>query len=208
MFVEVGANDGLTVSNTWGLAERGWTGLMIEPIAETAQLCRHNHRDHENIRVLECAVGATDGAFVTMNVAGVLTTANESVLEEYRSLDWASAFVTGKQVVAPLRTLDGILESDGVAEGFDVLVVDVEGYETEVVAGLSLEQWRPRMVIMELVDTHPDLHATAPADARLGQDFLTAGYVICFKDSINTVFVRDDVWAAAHSGRGGSVSSG
>ena len=58
VFVEVGANDGLTVSNTWGLAERGWRGLMIEPISEIAQLCRSNHQRHANVSVLECAVGA------------------------------------------------------------------------------------------------------------------------------------------------------
>ena len=41
--VEIGANDGISCSNTWGLSERGWTGFMVEPIAESASACRKNH---------------------------------------------------------------------------------------------------------------------------------------------------------------------
>jgi hypothetical protein len=35
-FVEIGANDGVSCSNTWGLAERNWSGLMVEAIPALA----------------------------------------------------------------------------------------------------------------------------------------------------------------------------
>lgn len=41
IFVEVGANDGQTQSNTAYFARhRGWRGLLIEPIPELAARCR------------------------------------------------------------------------------------------------------------------------------------------------------------------------
>ena len=36
VFVEVGAFDGYTFSNTWGLAQRGWRGIYVEPIPKYA----------------------------------------------------------------------------------------------------------------------------------------------------------------------------
>src|ERR671923_2099072 len=39
-FVEVGAFDGYTYSNTWGLAAAGWRGFYIEPVASHAAQCR------------------------------------------------------------------------------------------------------------------------------------------------------------------------
>jgi FkbM family methyltransferase len=198
-FVEVGANDGVSVSNTWGLARRGWVGLMVEPVPQVAQTCRVNHKDHQQIRVIECAVGASDGTSITMNVAGVLTTANDAVLQEYGSLDWASGFITGTQMTVPVRTLDSILVECHAPAGFDVLVVDVEGFEADVFAGFSLSRWQPQVIVVELADTHPDLHVTAASDAQLGVSIQDAGYRVCFKDTINTVYVRNDTWAAAYA---------
>ena len=198
-FVEVGANDGVTVSNTWGLAERHWKGVMIEPIPDLAKSCRANHREHERVTVIECAVGAADGSTATMHLAGVLTTANRSVLEEYESLEWAKTFISRTELIVPVRALDAILIETGMPEGFEVLVVDVEGFEAEVFAGLTLSRWRPKMILVELADTHPDLHSTAAADFALGRAIQEADYRIAFKDSINTVFVRNDVFDKAYA---------
>ena len=43
LFVEVGAFDGVLYSNTWGLAARGWRGLLIEPVPEFAAVACHEH---------------------------------------------------------------------------------------------------------------------------------------------------------------------
>ena len=85
----------------------------------------------------------------------------------------------------------------GIEKNFDVLVVDVEGFESQVFAGFSLGLWHPKMLIVELVDTHPDLKSTSKIDARLGRSILSTGYTIVYKDYINTVFIRDDVWEMA-----------
>ena len=67
----------------------------------------------------------------------------------------------------------------------------------EVFSAFTLARWAPKMIIVELVDTHPDLTATAAADAHLGARLQASGYRIAFKDHVNTVLVRDDIWADA-----------
>lgn len=196
-FVEVGAYDGVFVSNTWGLAERGWRGIMAEPVPSLAAQCRGNHAAHPGVTVVETAVGPPDQREVTLHLAGTLTTANADAFKDYESIDWAATSLTDETVVVPCRTLDELLADQAVGPGFEVLVVDVEGFEAQVFEGFDLPRWRPQMLIVELVETHPDLSATAGGgDAALGRRIVDAGYVVAFKDHINTVFVHDDVWTS------------
>lgn len=199
LFVEVGAYDGVFVSNSWGLAERGWRGLMAEPVPALAQACRTNHSNHPGVTVIERAVGPEDDRDVRLQVAGTLTTANPDAFLEFEKVDWAVGALTDEVVVVKSQRLDTLLEEHGAPEGFDLLGVDVEGFEAEVFAGFDLARWRPKMLIVELLDTHPDLLLTSRSDAELGRRILDVGYVVVFKDQINTVFVRDDVYEAAYA---------
>ena len=192
-----GAYDGVFVSNTWGLAVREWEGLMLEPVPHLARLCRDNHSNHPWVRVIESAAGPVDSSQLTLHLAGTLTTANSEAFEEYADVDWAKSALTSKTIAVPSQTLSTILRDNNAPVGFDVLVVDVEGFETEVFSGFDLGLWRPKMLIVEMADTHPDLTVTARVDASLGLLIEGFGYRTVFKDHINTVFVRSDVWASA-----------
>ena len=41
-----------------------------------------------------------------------------------------------------------------IPKQFDLLVVDVEGLEEKVFRGFNLNNWRPKMIIVELIDYH------------------------------------------------------
>lgn len=196
-FVEIGANDGVLVSNTWGLAQRGWHGWYVEPVPALAELCRHNHAAHPHITVVNTAVAGPGVHEVTLRLAGALTTANQHLIDEYHGLAWARGEVTDEEISVPAITLDELLARPDIPADLDLLVVDVEGFETEVFSTFDPLRHRPKMMIVELIDSHPDLKSTAADDARLGTKILDAGYRIVHKDHINTVFVRNDIWAQA-----------
>ena len=187
-FVEVGAYDGITFSNSSCLADAGWSGLLIEPIPAFARACRARYVDNPRVRVVESAVGdrASD---IDITLAGPLTTTRRAVLESYREIDWArSSVANATQLTVAQRRLDDILAEMAPAVPIDVMIVDVEGAEASVFAGFSLERWRPRMLIVELVHTHPDLHAVSASDADIQRTIASQGYAVVYKDSINTVF--------------------
>lgn len=194
-FVEVGAYDGVFVSNSWGLARRGWRGLLIEPQAELAARCSKNHQRHPAVHVERTAVGRPGVASIQLTRAGALTTANPDLVQEYRNTDWSAMHVTSSVEVAPCETLDSLLKRFSVPQGFEVLIVDVEGSESDVLAGFDLERWRPQVMIWELADMHPDLSSTARLDAQVLVDIQSSGYQIAYKDHVNTVFARADVWS-------------
>lgn len=193
-FVEIGAFDGKRISNTWGLAVRGWSGLLVEPNPEFAAMARRNHRDRQHIKVIQKAVGDCDGQTIRLQLGGPMSSANPAAFAEYHDVAWAAESLTDDWIEVESLTLNTLLLEESVPIGFDLLVVDVEGFEEQVFTGFDLAHWQPKMIVVELSDLRPDLTATRDAHQRLGRDLVAAGYLIASKDAVNTVLVREDIW--------------
>lgn len=193
-FVEVGAYDGITFSNTSCLADVGWAGLLVEPVPAFAAQCRKRYRGNAKVEVVEVAAGAQAGE-IELVVAGALSTANPIQAAEYRDVAWAAPHVKGAARISVRQSpLDEILDDMHMPEGFEVLVVDVEGFEGEVFAGFDLDRWRPILMVVELSDTHPDLISNRLSHLELSRQLQGSGYDIVYKDLINTVMLRSDVF--------------
>jgi FkbM family methyltransferase len=198
IFVEVGAYDGVSFSNTWGLAEAGWAGWLVEPVPTFAQACRHHHAGHPNVEVVEIAIGAEDDAQIQLKLAGTLTTSNVELFDAYKKIEWAESELTETIVSVRSLTLNSFLVEKMIPSHFDLLVVDVEGMEASVFAGFDVSRWQPKMLIVELCDNHPDLQRIAKTDRSLYINILESGYRVVYKDSINTVFVSVKAWNSAN----------
>lgn len=194
LFVEVGANDGLFVSNSIGLVKRGWRGILFEPIPEIAQSCRANLSAYEKVEVVQCAIGAAPDSFLELIVGGPLTTFDPQMAKEFQEAYQVHQSFSGQTVRVRCSTLDTELRLFNAQPDFEVLIVDVEGYESQVFAGFSLAYWKPKLMIIELSDLHPALQTAKYRHSVLYLAILESGYIPVFKDSINTVFARADVW--------------
>jgi len=56
-FVEFGAADGVWLSNTRYLVEKGWSGVMIEPSQSTFDQLKANYKDEKKVLCLDTRVG-------------------------------------------------------------------------------------------------------------------------------------------------------
>ena len=189
VFVEVGANDGVSHSNTYGLAQVGWSGICIEPAPRAAQACRRNHAGHD-VQVIEMAVSAPGVNSLTLTLAGELTSGSKETTNLYREMEWSKRHVTKDVVTVPCIPLGQLLASMKVPRDFNLLVVDVEGLEEDVFKGLDLDVYRPQVIAVELVDTHRDFSRLSESSRRVRQVIESAGYSVQYKDPVNTVFFR------------------
>jgi FkbM family methyltransferase len=142
-FVDVGAADPVLANVVKNLSEHlNWSGVHIEPDPKfAASLRRAYPTDH----VVEAVAGDRDCETEFFEVDdGWLSTADPRI---------AAGHSTEGRSVRPRRipafTLDTILETVGAPPRIDLLKIDVEGAEPQVLAGLSLARWKPRVVLVE-----------------------------------------------------------
>lgn len=149
-YVEVGAYNGVDLSNTEFFERIGWDGVLVEPHPGLASACR---RDRPRAVVAECAaVSPGSPPTVRLEVSDGAELYSSLVMgrEQRRQVLRETGGLTIRPVEVPARTLDAILEEAGAPEGgVDFLTVDVEGHELAVLRGFDIARWRPRVVILE-----------------------------------------------------------
>jgi FkbM family methyltransferase len=191
-FVEVGAYDGESFSNTSCLADAGWTGYYIEPIPDFFKKCASRHSKN-NVRVFNYGISDRD-EFIELNIAGPITTASNETLSVYKELAWSKGMLSTAKLSIQAITLDSFLRSNDIKKGFELLVVDVEGFEENVFNGFDLGHWSPKMMIVELNDYHPDfnnLHKLQMSSKTVRERIIASAYKQVYADAINSIFVRN-----------------
>jgi len=152
VFIECGANDGYTQSNTYYLSRfRNWRGVLIEPIPALWEICR---KIRPEAHVLNCALGATDSGSVTLIYSDLMTTTTDGFASEQDALDFAGSnrkYVRHEghyKIEMPLRTISSILDELAIPE-VDLFSLDVEGYELEVLRGLDTDRHSINFILVE-----------------------------------------------------------
>jgi FkbM family methyltransferase len=191
--VEVGAYDGEYLSNSSCLLERGWSGLLVEPVPHLAQSCRERYSSRTDINIHQSAVGDIE-ATVTMHFMGTMSTISPDLKEEVSKRPWAKGLLkSAHDIEVEVQTLDRILQQYGTQQGFDLLIVDVEGYEAQVMNSFNLDFWQPKMIIIELADFHPFQDSGRIESSTTSLSIESSGYRIIYKDFINTIFLRKEL---------------
>ncbi len=155
-FIEAGANDGYTQSNTYWLERsRGWRGLLVEPMPELAEEARLSR---PGATVMQCALASpeSDGEEIRMRFGGLMSSVASVSDEQWAKLGTAMGWQEPYELDVQARTLSSLLEQIGAPE-VDLLSLDVEGFEGPVLAGLDLQRHAPRYLLIEVHDRERDL---------------------------------------------------
>jgi FkbM family methyltransferase len=154
VFVEAGANDGFTQSNTYYLERfKGWSGVLIEGIPEMAAECR---RERPRAQVFNCALvaPADAGQPVRMHygdMVSIVEGAQGSAAADREHLALYADIAPSYTVEVEGRTLSAVLDEAGVSD-IDLLSLDVEGYEIAALQGLDLDRHAPSWILVEAMD--------------------------------------------------------
>jgi FkbM family methyltransferase len=147
-FVEVGASDPVVYSQTNALEQRGWTGVLVEPLPERAQLLRARRK--AKVFELVCSSPDDEGKQLQFYVSGIYSSLRPGLVTANASL---------KDVITVrATTLDHILREANAPTPIDFVSIDVEGHEIAVLDGFDLAYWRPRLLMVEDLAMDLKLH--------------------------------------------------
>jgi FkbM family methyltransferase len=173
--VDVGAHDGRSLSNSFPFLELGWSGVLVEPLPQAFERLARLHAGRPQVHCVQAACGESDGRMA-------LAVGGDGPLPMTSTL----ARGNGPSVEVEVKTLTTVLSDSGAPADFSLLLVDAEGMDHAVLAGLDFERFRPRIVVTEDDVAATDGHA---AKERL---LVERGYAL-----YTVVAATNSVWIAA-----------
>ncbi len=138
-FVEVGANHPTKNSQSWHLEQAGWSGILVEPQPDLAAFLVTARK--AQVFAVACSSPDRAGQPMPLHVAGPMSSLDRGKMAAGAQAQYV--------IMVPVRTLDSILVEAEAPAPLDLLSIDVEGHEVEVLEGLDLDRWQPRLILME-----------------------------------------------------------
>jgi len=173
-YVEFGATDGVSLSNTWYLEKAfGWTGILAEPGQEWHEELIKN-RGEKNHLEFGC-VWSTTGETLDFHEVG-----HYSTLQSFSDKDVHAKERAKSKTIYPVQTislLDMLIKYDA-PKHIDYLSIDTEGSELEILKAFDFSEYRIDIITCEHNFTN------------IREDI----YQLLTKNDYERVWVKDSKW--------------
>lgn len=201
IIIEIGAGFPKMGNPVFGLREKGWQIISIEP---NPVFCAEYEELKYNILNYACySIDAGEMEFVvstnglsgsSLIVSGTYNSVKPDLKNEFnentalgnglsKNFDWNFFPRNGntKTIMVEALTLNTILKKHyPELNNVDVIIIDVEGFELEVLKGIRFDKLKPALVISENIQ----------CDYKQHEYMIEQGYVLNKRIDINDFYVR------------------
>lgn len=183
-YIEIGAFDGVTFSNSFFFEQIGWKGVLVEPLPGKYAACVANR---PNSTVVHAALGKdADGKITIKEPIGAL---NGVPLGTYAYVRSSARHKNQVANIAerlqshqvPFRTFESVMQQSGIEPQMEIdfISIDCEGMDFEILQSIDLTRWQPRLILVE--------HVRQP----LLEYMRNNGYTPLLRVRANTIFGRN-----------------
>ena len=144
-YVDVGALHPINGSLTYNLYKRGWFGINFDMLDENIKLLKFFRKYDQSVNIAISSSSGKVNSYIFHPGSGLNTL--EKKWADKWALNLKKNYLTKK---VEKTTLTNILNKLKVNNHFDLLNIDVEGHEYEVLDGLDLKKFRPRIITVEI----------------------------------------------------------
>jgi FkbM family methyltransferase len=150
VFVDIGANDGITLSNTYILEKMGWNGLAIEPIPSVYKELIKNRQ----CTVINGCVASRSGKERFRVITGSPQMLSGLVNEyDFRHKKRIESELTAnggayQEIEINCYNFNDLLESNGIFQ-VDFLSIDVEGVEYKILDSIDFNRFYISVICVE-----------------------------------------------------------
>lgn len=157
--IDVGANNGISGSNSNLLIKSGIKSILIDPIKNSIDKCDKIHKGNKKVKTILAACGATDKKIKIYTSSDGISDSKASVLghidklhHDKKKRGYINCYQKKISTIIENCIEKEFIKSD---DQFAVLSVDTEGYDLEVLKGLG--ERRPFIIVSEFSKSLPDL---------------------------------------------------
>jgi len=133
-FLDIGANDGATFSNTRGLWHMGWSGVLVDASPSAFEALCENYCGVAEVTCIHAAITDHDGVATLHDSSDTLVSSLNAGAEhtwKHHGFEW-------KPVEVPAMTVATLYAKAGT-DKFDFVNIDAEGHDLAILRQLNLE---------------------------------------------------------------------
>jgi hypothetical protein len=151
--LDIGANDGITFSNSKFLIENGWMGTLLEPSPVACKKCCENHISDNYTCVYNFGIANETGEQDFLESASHLPNGNDIALlssvpsrltERWRN---AVTFTDSKAMFYTFADFEKYYLME--EQKFPYITIDAEGYDWDILKQIDLEKFGVEMICIE-----------------------------------------------------------
>ena len=172
-FIEVGANDGIDLSNTYLLEkDYNWKGICIEPVPSIFKELKKNRKSIN----IPFAVYNVNNKLVNITEAGGLSGIREDI-------DVYKYILKNKDVQVKTKTLTKIMEENHSPKHVDYLSIDTEGSELKILEGIDFNKYSFGYINIE----H---NGVEPRRTKMRNVLLKHGYKYVGENGVDDIYIK------------------
>ena len=154
-FLDIGAFDALTFSNTRKLHERGWTGVLLEPSPLAFAGAQRNTEGMEGITLIQKAIAEHSGEVEFYESGGDAISTTYVPHKE----KWEEGYPNCKFTKITVKTISFNALFDEVGADFDMVNIDTESTNWEVLSTFPFARCLPKVMCIEFDDKKGQMEA-------------------------------------------------
>ena len=138
-FADVGANDGMTLSNTRALAELGWRGIFVEPSPKAFDRLKKNYDGLKGFYFYNVSLGDHNGKHILQESGSLLSSSDIGLVSTFEASEMQrfKSICTYEPVTVKMFKWKTFLNRLQIKQ-FDFINLDIEGYEKLVLPDMDL----------------------------------------------------------------------
>lgn len=157
VLLDIGANDGITFSNSYALMQLGWRGHLVDPSPKAFDRLKALYADNEKAWLWRCAIGK-EHQLATLYESGPLVNCDDialvSTLIPQETERWKRVSKPEHKVVDYEEKAVQVInwgEFLGTCQdkNFDFITIDTEGCELEILAQMNLRKLGVQLLCVE-----------------------------------------------------------
>ena len=145
--IEVGAYDGMSLSNTLHFEQKGWRSLCIEPISTAFEKCKQIRKE-----CFQCCISEKDSEDKTFTIFHLNENlcAISSLEPDERLIESHKHLITNTSTcMVKVRSLNSLLQEINFPKNIDFISVDTENTELDVLKGIDLNVYNVKLFVVE-----------------------------------------------------------
>ena len=182
-FLDLGCNDCITFSNTRALAERKWTGVLVDPSPKAMERCKQLYKGHKGFYMYQYAISSHNGKAMLQESGPLINSRDVALVSTFHSSEMNRFKTTVSYTPIEVKTFKWktFLNRLKIKE-FDMISLDVENDEMSILPDMDLS--KTKLVCIEHNGSAEKKQAYLNCTTKYGLD------KIIYESGENLIIVR------------------